>query len=161
MIALYTLAGIALLISLLVDRQKSIRALRIAAKRLYKIHRPLLLMIVLVAISLAILSEERIAGVLEQAGAFWGLLVASAVGSVAIIPGFIAFPLSGILREAGVSYMVLSAFTTTLMMVGITTFPMESAHFGSRFALLRNGVSFLIAISVALVTGLLFGEILL
>lgn len=159
MIALYLVTATALLLSLLADRRKSLKALKIAAKRLEKIHRPLLLMIALVAISLAILSEELIAGVLEQAGALWGVIAASAVGSLAIIPGFIAFPLAGILRETGVSFMVLSAFTTTLMMVGIATFPMESAYFGRRFALIRNGVSLLIALCVALATGLLFGEL--
>lgn len=75
------------------------------------------------------------------------------------MPGFIAFPLSGILKQNNVPYMVISGFTTTLMMVGILTFPMEKKYFGTKIAVLRNIVSFFIAIIVAIATGIFFGEI--
>jgi hypothetical protein len=55
--------------------------------------------------------------------------------------------------------MVLSAFSTTLMMVGILTYPIEKAYFGTRVTILRNIFSFFIAITVALITGIFFGEI--
>jgi hypothetical protein len=55
--------------------------------------------------------------------------------------------------------MVLSAFSTTLMMVGVVTFPMERSYLGARLALVRNVTSLLIAVVVAVVTGLVFGEI--
>ena len=76
-----------------------------------------------------------------------------------MLPGFIAFPLSGILKDNHVTYMVISAFTTTLMMVGILTFPIEKEYFGVKVALLRNGISFIIAIVIAIVTGIVFGEL--
>ncbi|MGD8229878.1 MAG: hypothetical protein PVI20_19025, partial [Desulfobacteraceae bacterium] len=60
----------------------------------------------------------------------------------------------------GVLYMVLSAFTTTLMMVGILTFPIEKAYFGPKVTILRNVLSFLVALIVAVMTGIFFGEIL-
>jgi uncharacterized membrane protein YraQ (UPF0718 family) len=56
--------------------------------------------------------------------------------------------------------MVLSAFTTTLMMVGILTFPIEKAYFGPKVTILRNVLSFLVALIVAVMTGIFFGEIL-
>jgi uncharacterized membrane protein YraQ (UPF0718 family) len=75
------------------------------------------------------------------------------------MPGFIAFPLCGVLLERGALYMVLSAFSTTLMMVGVVTFPLERTYLGTRLALVRNVASLLIAIVVAVATGLVFGEL--
>jgi hypothetical protein len=75
------------------------------------------------------------------------------------MPGFIAFPLCGILLETGVPYMVLSAFTTTLMMVGVLTFPVERAYLGTKVTIIRNVISFVIALTVAIITGIAFGEI--
>jgi uncharacterized membrane protein YraQ (UPF0718 family) len=75
------------------------------------------------------------------------------------MPGFIAFPLCGILLKKGVSYMVLSAFSTSLMMVGILTYPVEKAYFGVRVTVIRNIISLLIAVFTALIIGLYFGEL--
>ena len=55
--------------------------------------------------------------------------------------------------------MVLSAFTTTLMMVGILTYPIEKEYFGIKVTILRNVISFLIALVVAFMTGIFFGEV--
>jgi len=45
-------------------------------------------------------------------------------------------------------------FITTLMMVGITTLPVESRYFGWKIALYRNGLSFIGALVVGLLMGL-------
>ena len=87
------------------------------------------------------------------------MLLASLFGSITIMPGFIAFPLCGILLEKGVPYMVLSAFTTTLMMVGVLTYPIEKQYLGHKVTILRNLISFGIALVVAVMTGVFFGEI--
>jgi len=55
--------------------------------------------------------------------------------------------------------MVLSAFTTTLMMVGIITFPLEKEYFGVKVTVIRNTISFFIALIVAVITGIFFGEV--
>jgi hypothetical protein len=75
------------------------------------------------------------------------------------MPGFIAFPLAGILAQKRVAYMVIAAFTTTLMMVGVLTASIEKAYFGLKVTVVRNVVSFFIALSVAVMIGLFFGEI--
>ena len=90
---------------------------------------------------------------------FTGVALASLLGSVTVMPGFIAFPLAGILVQKGVAYMVIAAFTTTLMMVGVLTVPIEKAYFGLKVTVIRNVISFFIAIAVAIMIGLFFGEI--
>ncbi len=54
--------------------------------------------------------------------------------------------------------MVVSAFSATLMIVGVLTYPVEKACLGAKVALIRNLISFIIALAVALATGLFFGR---
>ncbi len=82
------------------------------------------------------------------------------LGSIAVMPGFVAFPLGGILLGKGVSHMVISAFTTTLMMVGLVTFPVEKIYLGTKVTILRNIISLFIAVITALVTALFYGELI-
>ena len=55
--------------------------------------------------------------------------------------------------------MVLSAFTTTLMMVGVLTYPIEKQYFGIRVTIMRNAISLLIALIIAMMIGIFFREI--
>jgi uncharacterized membrane protein YraQ (UPF0718 family) len=158
-IVLYSVAAVALLVSLIADRQKTVRALKIAWNRLKNISLMMMVVVVLVAITLYFVSDALIAQVLGSENLLVSLGIGSLVGSVAIIPGFIVFPLCGLLLTKGVPYVVLAAFTTTLMMVGVVTFPMEKKLFGTRFALVRNLMSLVIALFVAFVIGVVFGEI--
>lgn len=86
-------------------------------------------------------------------------MIAYALGSISLMPGFIAFPLCGMLLEKGVLYMILSGFSTTLMMVGVLTFPVERAYLGTKVAVLRNLIYLVIAVVVTIITGLCFGEL--
>jgi len=45
------------------------------------------------------------------------------------------------------------------MSVGVLTYPLERQYFGTKVTLVRNGISLLIALIVAFVTGLVFGEV--
>jgi uncharacterized membrane protein YraQ (UPF0718 family) len=156
---LYVLVGVGIAISLVASREKTLRALKIAARRFLNILPAFLMMLILVSVVLFLLPDEVISAYLGIDNRFVGTFFASLLGSITVIPGFIAFPLCGILLAKGVPYMVLSAFTTTLMMVGVLSYPVERAHFGAKVTVIRNGLSFLTALVVAAATGLLFGEL--
>jgi len=156
---LYIVAGLALLISFTVNREKTFKALKIAAKRFVNILPAFLTMIILVSIALFLIPDEVISNYLCGSDKFIGVICASLFGSITLMPGFIAFPLSGILLKKGVAYMVLAAFTTTLMMVGILTAPIEKEYFGVKVTVIRNVISFLIALIITVVVGIFFGEI--
>ena len=115
--------------------------------------------IVFVSVFLFLVPDKLISHYLGSDNILIGVLCGSLFGSITLMPGFIAFPLCGILLKKGVLYMVLSAFTTTLMMVGVLTFPIEKVYFGTKVTILRNSLSFLIALVVAVMTGVFFGEI--
>ena len=156
---LYIIAGLAILASFLVSREKTLRALKIAARRFIKILPAFVTMIILVSIVLFLLPDVVISNYLGGSNKFIGVIFASFFGSVTLMPGFIAFPLSGILLKEGVAYMVLAAFTTTLMMVGILTAPIEKAYFGIKVTVIRNVISLFIALIVTLAIGVAFREI--
>ncbi len=158
-IYLYMITGILVLISFLFSREKTIKAIKSAFLKMKKIFPAIAVMMVFVSILLFLIPEKMIIQYLGTNGRFSGVILASLVGSITLIPGFIAYPLCAILLKKGVTYMVLSAFTTTLMMVGIVTFPVEKAYFGTKVTIVRNGISFMIAICVAVATGIVFGEL--
>jgi uncharacterized membrane protein YraQ (UPF0718 family) len=116
-------------------------------------------MLILVSIVLFLIPDKLISQYLGKNNIFIGVLFASFFGSITLMPGFISFPLCGILLKKGVLYMVLSAFSTTLMMVGVLTYPIEKEYFGVQLTILRNIMSLFIALVVALMTGIFFREI--
>jgi len=156
---LYIIVGLAVLASFIADRGKTLRALKISVKRFVKILPAFLTMIILVSIVLFLIPDAVISNYLGGGNKSIGVIFASFFGSVTLMPGFIAYPLCGILLKKGVAYMVLAAFATTLMMVGILTAPIEKAYFGMKVTVIRNVISLVIALIVTVVIGIFFGEI--
>lgn len=156
---LYVLVGLGIAISFIASRDKTFRAIKIAATRFLRILPAFLMMLILVSVVLFLLPDEVIIAYLGIDNRFVGTFFASLFGSITLMPGFIAFPLCGILLEKDVPYMILSAFTTTLMMVGVLTYPVEKAYFGARVTIIRNLLSFLTALAIAAATGVFFGEL--
>ena len=85
-----------------------------------------------------------------------GYVFGALIGSITLMPGFIAYPLCGFLIRNGVSYPIIAVFVTTLMMVGIVTIPIEKRYFGLKVTLLRNILSFIGAIIIGLLVGILW-----
>lgn len=161
MLILYIAALVFLVISFFTDKQKTVKALKVALKRFIKILPAFGMVLILISIILYIFPQKLILQYLGSGNHYFSTLMASIIGSITLMPGFIAFPLAGILQQQGVPYTVLSAFTTTLMLVGIITFPLEKEYFGTKVTIIRNVICFFIAIVVALVTGLVYGELVL
>jgi len=157
----YAITGLILLISFIINKQKTIKAIKISFIKFKKIFPVFITMLTLVSVILFLFPDKVISNYLNNYSKFISVLLASFIGSITLMPGFVAFPLSGILLTKGVPYMVLSAFTTTLMMVGIITFPLEKEYFGVKVTVIRNIISFFIALIVAIITGIFFGEIFL
>jgi len=156
---LYVITALAILISFIKNRNKTFQAIKISIRRFMNILPAILIMLILVSIVLFLVPDKTISNYLGNNNKLVGVIFASFFGSITLMPGFIAYPLCGILLKKGVPYMVLSAFATTLMMVGILTYPVEKNYFGARVTIIRNIINFFIALIVALMTGIFFGEI--
>lgn len=159
MILLYIFTIFAVIVSLIADRGKTVKSFKVAVRKMIKITPAFLTMTILVSIVLYLVPDESISRYLSGGNKLLSLLLAYVLGSISLVPGFIAFPLCGILLEKGVSYMALSGFSTTLMMVGILTFPVERAYLGTKVAVLRNLIYLMVAVVVTIITGLCFGEL--
>ena len=148
------------LISFVKDRRKTIKAFKISWKKFAKILPAFMAMLILVSIILFLVPDRMILKLLGNNDKAIGVIIASLFGSITLIPGFIAYPLCGILLKKGVSYMVLAAFSTTLMMVGFVTYPIEKEYFGVKVTIMRNVLSFFIALAVAVGVGVCYGELI-
>lgn len=158
MIVLYIATFVLLAASLMKDPMKTQKALKIAYNKFVKVLHPFLIMLICVSFSLALIPNIWIEKTLMGSGAS-SAIVGSLLGSIVMMPGFVAFPLAKILKESGVGYGTLAAFTTTLMMVGILTFPLEKAYLGTKVALIRNLLGYVIAIITAITIGIVYGEV--
>ena len=73
---------------------------------------------------LSILAPEQILKVLGSESGWYGTLIATAIGSITLVPIFVAFPLATALLRSGAGYMQIADFVSTLMIVEIVTIPM-------------------------------------
>ena len=150
LLILLSLTGVALLASLVADRRKTWLGVKRGVRMFWNTLPMLLATLAIVSFLLAAVSPQTLSRALGGGGV-WPFIAALLVGSVALIPGFVAYPLAAVLRSNGASTAVLAAFITTLMMVGIMTLPLEAKFFGRRVALIRNGLAFLGAVVIAIV----------
>ena len=148
MIPIIILTVILTLISLFFDRVKTLKGIKKGMMMFIKILPTLLSVIIIVSVVLYLVSDEVLIEYLGNEAGLGAYISAAVIGSVSIIPGFIAYPLAGILLQTGVSFSVLSVFITTLKMVGILTIPIEAKFFGLKTAILRNALSLVGAILV-------------
>ncbi len=107
----------------------------------------------LVGLMLTFLTPAIISRVLGRSSGVAGMLLAAAVGSITLIPGFVAFPLARSLLDYGAGVAQIAVFISTLMMVGFVTAPMEIKFFNKRETILRNGLSLVFSFVVAAVMG--------
>lgn len=154
---LYGLAVAGLTISFFKDRNKTKLALKKAWKAFENILPQFLSILIIIGIALAILSPETITKLLGTNSGIRGVLAAAAVGSITLIPGFVAFPLAAALLKNGAGYMQIAAFVSTLMMVGVVTLPLEIKTFGKRAAITRNISALVFSLIAAFVIGVVLG----
>ena len=76
-------------------------------------------------------------------------LVGAGIGSISIGNPLVSYVLGGALLEQGISLMAVTALLVSWVTVGSIQLPAEIQTFGTRFALLRNGISFVFALIIA------------
>jgi len=104
----------------------------------------------IIGITLAILSPQDINNLIGRQSGWFGMLMASIIGSVTLIPGFVAFPLTATLYETGAGLMQIAVFICTLMAVGVVTLPVEIKYFGLKVSIIRNFLAFVFSFIVAI-----------
>ncbi|MGD9820999.1 MAG: hypothetical protein AB7U27_05550, partial [Aminobacteriaceae bacterium] len=151
---LYLAAGAALAVSAAASREKTKKALNKAWNSFLNVLPALAAMLFLVSISVALLPERVIASLIGEESGFFGQILASVIGSITLIPAFVAFPMAKVLMEHGAGAAQMAVFASTLMMVGVATAPLEASFFGWKATLFRNGMAYFYSFAVGYVVWL-------
>lgn len=86
-------------------------------------------------------------------------LMGSILGSISAGNAVTSYIIGGELLKEGISLFAVTAFIVAWVTVGVVQFPAEAAILGKRFALLRNFLSFILSIGVAIATVVLLNLI--
>ncbi len=150
---LYSLAIVLLLISYLKDKSRTKQGLKLSLKSFENIMPQFLGIILVVGIILSLLKPEVISRIIGPNSGILGVLFSSIIGSITMMPTFVAFSTADMLLKSGAGYAQVGALVSTLTLVGIITYPLESKYIGKKAAFLRNFLAFIFSFLVALVIG--------
>lgn len=152
-----TTAGL-LILSLIKNKEKTISALRIALKKFTSILSIFLLVMAGFALIVTFVPTELLQKYIGIESGIKGIALSLGLGSISVMPGFVAFPLCAALKGKGISYYIIAAFSLSLMNVGIVTFPIEKKFLGLSVALLRNLIALIVCIITVIIVKIVFGE---
>jgi uncharacterized membrane protein YraQ (UPF0718 family) len=155
MLLLWIGTAAALMLSFCLDRGKTEKGIRTGLRMFLGILPDFLIVLAAAGLLLAVVPEASLSHWIGEDSGLRGFFIAALAGSVALVPGFIAFPMAAVILKSGASIGSVAVFVTTLMMVGIVTLPVEKRYFGWRTAILRNALSFLGALIVGFCMGLI------
>jgi uncharacterized membrane protein YraQ (UPF0718 family) len=158
-IIFYSLAVGLTIVSLIKSKEKTKKAFIKAWRAFENILPQLIGIMIIVGVMLAWLDPATIAVIIGAQSGWLGVALATVIGAITLMPGFVAFPTAALLLTSGAGYMQIGAFVSSLMMVGTVTLPVEFKYFGKKAALLRNAFALVFALVVAFVIGKVLGEI--
>lgn len=143
---LYAIAIILTSISFIKDRNKTKDALLKSWKSFRNIIPDMLSIMLFVGLSLSILTPSLISSIIGEKSGLTGIVYSTLIGSIALVPSFVVFPLGHTLVQNGAGLPQVAVLMSTLMSVGITTLPMEQKIFGRSFAYSRNASAVLMSL---------------
>lgn len=139
--------------SIIKNKSKTLNSMRMSSGMMKNMMGEIIGILFLIGLILTFIPPDTIRHYMGESNVLISTILSAFVGSITLIPAFVAFPLVGSLRDAGANIVPLVAFLTTLTMVGVVTFPLEKREFGSKFTIARNSLSFLFAVIIALLMG--------
>ncbi|MDF2545169.1 MAG: putative permease family protein [Anaerosolibacter sp.] len=154
---LYGSAFVLLMVSYGKDKNKTKKAVLKAWKSFENIMPQFLGIIFIIGITLAVLRPEVISSILGESSGIFGVLLASVIGAITMMPTFVAFPTADMLLKNGAGYAQVAALVSTLTLVGVVTFALEAKHIGKKAAFLRNFIAFIFSFVVAAMIGMVLG----
>lgn len=150
---LWLVTGIWFIVSMIKDKKRTLNAMKMSKKMMGNMVGQIIGILFLIGLILTFIPPEVIKQYLGSSNIWFATMLSALLGSITLIPAFVAFPLVGSIVDMGASIVPAVAFLTTLTMVGFVTFNLEKQEFGSKFALMRNSLSFAFALLIAMVMG--------
>lgn len=142
-------------VSIVRDRKKTLNAVKMSGGMMKGMASEIIAILFLIGLIMTFIPPDTIKSFMGGSNVLLSTIIFALIGCITLIPAFVAFPLVGSLMDAGANIVPTVAFLTTLTMVGIVTFPLEKKEFGMKFTILRNSLSFIFAIAIALIMGVL------
>lgn len=152
-IILWIITSTLFIISIVKDKKKTFSSLKMSSGMMKNIMGEIVAILFLIGLLLTFIPPSTIKEYMGQSNIALSTFISALIGSITLIPAFVAFPLIGSLLKAGANIVPMVAFLTTLTMVGVVTFPLEKREFGIKFTVVRNSLSFIFAIVIALAMG--------
>jgi uncharacterized membrane protein YraQ (UPF0718 family) len=152
---IYGITFICLSLSFIKDKQKTKKALKKAFKSFENILPQFIGIVLLVGILLAFFNEDVVSGLIGENSGIIGIFASLAIGSVTLIPGFVAFPTAALLLDNGAGLTQIAAFVSSLMMVGVVTIPLEKKFFNTKVTIIRNVSAVIFSFFVAIMIGVI------
>lgn len=150
---MYGLCIIIFIISFIKDKNKTKASFKKAFKSFENIMPQFLFIMLTISVILSIINPNTISSIIGNDSWFLGTSLSAIVGSITMMPTFVAFSTGDSLLKSGAGYAQVAAMISTLTMVGVLTFPMESQYIGKKAAFFRNFIAFLFAFVVAFFVG--------
>ena len=147
-----------LIFSLIKNREKTKKAIKIAFKKFTSILPVFTLVMATFALIVTYIPAELIHKYIGVESGIKGIALSLGLGSISVMPGFAAFPLCAALRGEDVPYYIIAAFSLSLMNVGIVTFPIEKKFLGLPVAIIRNLIAVAVTIIAIIIIKIVFGE---
>ncbi|KGR78946.1 hypothetical protein [Ureibacillus sinduriensis] len=148
---LYTIASIYLGYSFIKDKHKTKSALLKSWKMFINVLPDLLAIMLLTGLALSLLTPSLISSIIGESSGFLGIIYSTIIGSIALVPSFIVFPLGHTLIQNGAALPQVAVLMSTLMSVGLVTLTMEQKTFGRSFAYARNIASIIMSLLFAFI----------
>lgn len=140
-------------ISIIKDKKKTFNSVKMSSGMMKHMAGEIMAILFLIGLILTFIPPEAVQKYAGGSNTILTTVIFALVGCITLIPAFVAFPLAGSLLAAGADIVPVVAFLTTLTMVGVVTFPLEKKEFGTKFTVVRNSLSFVFAIIIALIMG--------
>ncbi len=140
------------------DGQKLKEAIIKAAKALWKSFPVLLGAILLISLANTLIPKSFYS-VLFSKIPFLDSVLGGLMGSVLAGNPVTSYILGGEMLEQGVGLVAITAFLVAWVTVGLVQLPAESILLGKKFAVVRNILSFVFSIIVALITVAILGVV--
>ena len=109
------------------NKEKTKTALIKAWKSFENIMPQFLTIIVIVGLMLAAIDTETITKYIGSESGFLGIVLSTVVGSVVMVPTFVAFSTANTLLNSGAGYAQVAGLVSTFTLVGLMTFSMEAS----------------------------------
>lgn len=152
-ILLYTIATIYLGVSFIKDKHKTKVAILTSWKMFHNVLPDLLAIMLFIGLALSLLTPPLISSIMGESSGLLGIIYSTIIGSIALVPSFIVFPLGHTIIQNGAALPQVAVLMSTMMSVGLVTLSMEQKTFGRSFAYARNISAIIMSLIFALIIG--------